>query len=161
MTRERDERPGELRSYGRRRGRKLSARQAQLVRETLPRVRPDLSRPTPTDARTLFPSKVSQVWLEIGFGGGEHLVWQARHHPDAGLVGCEPFEDGYVKVLTAIEDGPLPNVLVHPDDARPLLRWLPEGSISRAFILFPTPGRRRGIASAGWSRVRCWTRSPA
>jgi tRNA (guanine-N7-)-methyltransferase len=87
----------------------------------------------------LFPQPAREVWLEIGFGGGEHLVWQARHHPDIGFIGCEPFEDGVVKLLSAIELEGLKNVRVCADDARPLLRLLPEASIGRAFILFPDP----------------------
>lgn len=79
------------------------------------------------------------MWLEIGFGGAEHLIWQAEHNPAIGLIGCEPFEDGVAKALTAIDEKALRNVLLHPDDARDLLRWLPESSIGRAFILFPDP----------------------
>lgn len=129
----------ELRSFGRRRGRKLSGRQERLLADTLPRVRPDLTRPPPADARGLFDVPVTQVWLEIGFGGAEHLVWQARHHPHVGLIGCEPFEEGVVKALTHIEDEHLANIRVHPDDVRPLLRWLPASSLDRAFVLFPDP----------------------
>lgn len=129
----------ELRSFGRRRGRKLSARQSHLLAEVGPAMRPDLSRPAPENVAALFSAPVSQVWLEIGFGGGEHLVWQARAHPHVGLIGCEPFEEGVVKVLTLVEAEGLANVRVHPDDVRPLLRWLPERSLDRAFILFPDP----------------------
>jgi tRNA (guanine-N7-)-methyltransferase len=129
----------ELRSFGRRRGRKLSARQERLLTEILPRVRPDLSRPAPEPASELFDPPVAQVWLEIGFGGAEHLVWQARHHPHVGIIGCEPFEEGVVKALTLIEDEGLANIRVYPDDVRPLLRWLPAASLDRAFILFPDP----------------------
>jgi tRNA (guanine-N7-)-methyltransferase len=133
----------ELRSYGRRRGRKLSPRQERLMRELLPRVSPPLSTPTPPDAKSLFAKPVRELWLEIGFGGGEHLLWQARHNPEVGLIGAEPFEDGVVKVLTAIEDDSLSNVLVHADDARELLRWLPEGCMDRVFVLFPDPWPKR------------------
>jgi tRNA (guanine-N7-)-methyltransferase len=129
----------ELRSFGRRRGRKLSARQARLLAELLPRVRPDLSQPAPDDATTIFDGPVTQVWLEIGFGGAEHLAWQARHRPDVGIIGCEPFEEGVVKALALIEDENLTNIRVHPDDVRPLLRWLPAASLDRVFVLFPDP----------------------
>jgi len=133
----------ELRSYGRRRGRKLSPRQDRLMRELLPRVSPPLAEPPPPNAESLFASPTRELWLEIGFGGGEHLLWQARHHPDVGIIGAEPFEDGVVKVLTAIEDDGLSNVLVHADDARGLLRWLPERCIDKAFVLFPDPWPKR------------------
>jgi tRNA (guanine-N7-)-methyltransferase len=129
----------ELRSFGRRRGRKLSARQEHLLTELGPRVRPDLSRPALKSATDLFDVPVTKVWLEIGFGGAEHLVWQARHHPNVGIIGCEPFEEGVVKALTLIKDEGLANIRVHPDDVRPLLRWLPAASLDRVFVLFPDP----------------------
>jgi len=128
-----------LRSYGRRRGRAPSVRQASLWQNALPRFALDLAQPLPPRIGELFAPPVADVWLEIGFGGGEHLVWQARHNPDVGLIGCEPFQDGVVKVLSAIEEEQLTNIRLHADDARPLLRWLPEASIGRAFILFPDP----------------------
>jgi tRNA (guanine-N7-)-methyltransferase len=137
----------DLRSYGRRRGRAPSRRQAELWRGVLPRVAVDLSQPAPSRLGDLFAPPVAEVWLEIGFGGGEHLVWQARANPGIGLIGCEPFQDGVVKVLSAIEaasgtsteTGALANIRVLADDARPLLRWLPSASIGRAFVLFPDP----------------------
>lgn len=129
----------ELRSYGRRRGRKLSPRQDRLVRELLPSVALNLAAPAPATLEQLFEPQKRQLWLEIGFGGGEHLVWQARHNPDVGLIGCEPFEEGVVKVLTVIEEQALGNIRLYPDDARAVLRWLPEASLDRAFILFPDP----------------------
>ena len=125
----------ELRSYGRRRGRKPSDRQADLLRVLLPQVALKVSDPpglTPT-----------QTWLEIGFGGGEHLVWQAAHNPHVAFIGCEPFEDGVVKVLNKIDSDKLSNIRLHMGDAREVLRWLPEASIARAFILFPDPWPKR------------------
>jgi tRNA (guanine-N7-)-methyltransferase len=145
----------DLRSFGRRRGRAHSARQQQLIAEVLPRLRwgspheigwgqtPDADHRVENadaDARGLTPA---DTWLEIGFGGGEHLIWQAERHPGVLLIGCEPFEDGVVKVLTAIEAKALANIRIHPDDARPLLRRLPEASIGRGFILFPDPWPKR------------------
>lgn len=129
----------DLRSFGRRRGRAPSPRQKALLTDLLPQVAINLSDPPPADARTLFDRLVSQVWLEIGFGGGEHLVWQAERKPEVGLIGCEPYEDGVVKVLSAIETQRLGNIRLHADDARAVLPWLPPASVSRAFILFPDP----------------------
>ena len=129
----------DLRSYGRRRGRKPSARQAALLADELPRVALDLSQPAPARLGQMFAPTVDEVWLEIGFGGAEHLLWQARANPRVGLIGCEPFEDGVVKALSAIEWDKLANIRLHADDARPLLRWLPDAGIARAFILFPDP----------------------
>lgn len=86
-----------------------------------------------------MPERAIQVWLEIGFGGGEHLLWQAAHNPGATLIGCEPFEDGVVKVLAAIDEEMRENIRLHMGDARDVLRWLPDAAIDRAFILFPDP----------------------
>lgn len=125
----------ELRSYGRRKGRKATPRQATLLRDLLPRVAVDLTSPRADANKNLF--------LEIGFGGGEHLVWQAEHNPDAALIGCEPFEDGVIKVLDVIDRERIDNIRLHMGDARDVLRWLPEASIDRAFILFPDPWPKR------------------
>ena len=140
-----DESTRELRSYGRRRGRKASERQDALKRDLYPRVAVDLSAPAPPG---LLSGKESEgvskdLCLEIGFGGGEHLVWQAQHNPGAGFIGCEPFEDGVVKVLTAIDEQHLANIRLHMGDARDVLRWLEPQSVSRAFILFPDPWPKR------------------
>jgi tRNA (guanine-N7-)-methyltransferase len=143
----------ELRSFGRRRGRRLGPRQQARLEHLLPRVAIDLSCPPPVTTAALFQSRdapvaggqpqAQETWLEIGFGGGEHLVWQAVRNPHVGMIGCEPFEDGMVKVLSEIEARGLANIRLHPDDARPLLRWLPQSSIARAFILFPDPWPKR------------------
>jgi tRNA (guanine-N7-)-methyltransferase len=92
-----------------------------------------------TPLAELFAAPVSQVWLEIGFGGGEHLIWQARANPDTGIIGCEVFEDGVVKVLSAIEEGGLRNIRLSTEDAREVLRRLPGASLNRVFVLFPDP----------------------
>ena len=136
--------PLELRSFGRRRGRAPSPRQKRLMQELLPKVALNLSRPAPVPLMELFsPLSVTETWLEIGFGGAEHLIWQARHHPNIGLIGCEPFEDGVTKALSAVEEQNLANVRLHADDARDVLRWLPQASVTRAFILFPDPWPKR------------------
>ena len=131
------ERRRELRSFGRRRGRKLSARQQHLLDEMLPRV--SLPEVAPGSLTQLFAPPKSRAWLEIGFGGGEHLVWQARANVDVGLIGCEVFEDGVVKVLSVIDEAKLGNVLLSTEDAREVLRRLPAASLDRVFILFPDP----------------------
>jgi tRNA (guanine-N7-)-methyltransferase len=129
----------ELRTFGRRRGRKLGPRQQSLIRELLPHVSLDLRGPAPRDLGDLFGGAACEVWLEIGFGGGEQLVWQAQRNPQVGIIGCEPFVGGMAKALTAIEDRRLNNIRLYGDDARHVLRWLPDASISRAFLLFPDP----------------------
>ena len=144
----------DLRSYGRRRGRKFSDRQAALLRDVLPRVAFDLSTPFAPSGRLdegesrplgspLAGEGAKQVFLEIGFGGGEHLIWQAERNPNVMLIGCEPFEDGVVKVLARIDEHKLDNIRIHMGDARDVLRALPEASIARAFILFPDPWPKR------------------
>ena len=79
------------------------------------------------------------VWLEVGFGAGEHLVWQAEHHPEVGLIGCEPFINGVAKCLAHIERTGVTNVRLFTDDARFVMAALPAASLSRAFVLFPDP----------------------
>lgn len=135
----------DLRSFGRRRGRKISARQQALMDDLLPRLSIDPSQTAPVPLVELFAKEPApaDIWLEIGFGGAEHLIWQAEHHRDVGLIGCEPFEEGVVKALTAIEEKRLANVRLYTDDARTILRWLPSASIGRVFILFPDPWPKR------------------
>ncbi len=131
----------ELRSYGRRRLRSLTAHQQSLIDQIMPRCRLDMTDPaidSAAFARAIMPTATG-AWLEIGFGGGEHLLWQASQHPDVVCIGCEPFIDGVVKVLTRVAEGKIGNIRLHDDDARDVLRWLPEASIDRAFILFPDP----------------------
>lgn len=129
----------QLRSYGRRKGRPLSARKERLLTELLPRLRLDLKMPAPSRLPDLFPVPVNEVWLEIGFGSGEHLLWQAEHHTDVGLIGCEPFINGVASLLGTIEQRGLATIRVHDGDAREVLAWLPDGAISRIFMLFPDP----------------------
>jgi tRNA (guanine-N7-)-methyltransferase len=128
-----------LRSYGRRKGKPLSARKERLIGELLPELRLDLQTPAPTRLQDLFPVPVGEVWLEIGFGSGEHLLFQAEHHKDVGFIGCEPFINGVASLLGAIESRGLKTIRVHSGDAREVLVWLPGGAISRLFILFPDP----------------------
>lgn len=117
------------RFYGRRKGHALHARQADLVRALLPSLR--------VDPRALQP--VSQRWLEIGFGGGEHLAHQAALHPDIAFIGAEPFVNGIAKLLAAIADRGLDNIRIHDDDARYLLEALPDASLDRIYLLYPDP----------------------
>ncbi|MBS0276448.1 MAG: tRNA (guanosine(46)-N7)-methyltransferase TrmB [Proteobacteria bacterium] len=83
--------------------------------------------------------EIDDVWLEIGFGAGEHLHWQALNHPRVGLLGAEPFVNGVAKLLTKIEDEPAPNIRIYMEDARDIIAALPEASLGRVFVLFPDP----------------------
>jgi tRNA (guanine-N7-)-methyltransferase len=105
----------------------------------LPQLRLELPAPDPLEPRRLFGVPVRAVWLEIGFGGGEHLVDLALRHPDRGFIGVEPYLGGVVKLLAAIECHGLRNLRIVVDDARLLLAALPAASIERIFVLYPDP----------------------
>ena len=117
----------------------MSARKERLIGELLPRLRLDLNTRPPSPLTKLFVTPVDEVWLEIGFGSGEHLLWQAEHHRDVGFIGCEPFINGLGTLLGAIEDRGIETIRVHDGDARDVLAWLPDRSIGRVFLLFPDP----------------------
>ena len=91
------------------------------------------------DPLALFERRPQAVWLEIGFGGGEHLAAQAAKNPDAGYVGCEPFVNGVASLLAHIDDQELANIRIFPEDARFLLDALPEASLDGCFVLYPDP----------------------
>ena len=134
-----DARHGRRVLYGRRQGPKLRPGAKELLERLLPRVSFAVVAGQPLDPRSLFPTPPKEVWLEIGFGGGEHLAAQAAAHPDIGLLGVEPFINGVAKLLRLLEQQGLDNVRVLMDDARLLLAALPDASLARAFVLFPDP----------------------
>jgi tRNA (guanine-N7-)-methyltransferase len=127
------------RLYGRRRGRPLRPGQRQLAETLLPRLAISLPERGRLDPTALFSAPVSAVWLEIGFGGGEHLAEQAAGHPDIGFIGCEVFENGVARLLGEIDRRGLGNIRLFTDDARLLLDALEPASVGRVFILFPDP----------------------
>jgi tRNA (guanine-N7-)-methyltransferase len=108
----------------------------------LPRLSVDLTTPT-SEARALFAPPVSDVWLEIGFGGGEHLIRTASDNPQIGFIGCEPFVNGMAKALAVIEAQGLANIRLHAGDAAEILCWLPQASLGRVFLLYPDPWPKR------------------
>jgi tRNA (guanine-N7-)-methyltransferase len=114
--------------------------QNRLLADALPRVAiaPDALR-TPG----LFPFEPRQVWLEIGFGSGEHLIDRAKANPDVGFVGCEPFLNGVVAALSGIERDKVPNVRLRRGDAQALVEAAPDGFFARVFILYPDPWPKR------------------
>ncbi|MCW2244971.1 tRNA (guanine-N7-)-methyltransferase [Azospirillum fermentarium] len=138
------------RLYGRRKGRPLRKHKSGLLETLLPA----LSLPVPqpgerVDPHSVFPRPVDDVWLEVGFGSGHHLAWQAKHNPTVGVIGCEPFVNGVAGLLAMVDrDGLEDTVRILPDDARPLLDALPDASIGRAFVLFADP----------WPKKRHWDR---
>ena len=145
--------------YGRRRGRPLRAGQRERQAALLPVLSFALPENGHLDPATLFAERPREIWLEIGFGGGEHLAAQAERHPNVGFIGCEVFENGLARLLGEIDRRGLGNVRVYPDDARPLLAALPPRSIDRVFILFPDPWpkvrhhKRRLVAPATLDRL--------
>lgn len=125
--------------FGRHKGKTLSPYQAGLLADLLPRLAVDLSRPAPEDLGRLFARPVSRVWLEIGFGGGEHLHHEAARQPDTGFIGVEPFVNGMAKMLVTLERQPLDNLALYNDDATFLLDWLPPASLAGIDLLYPDP----------------------
>jgi tRNA (guanine-N7-)-methyltransferase len=128
-----------LRLYGRRRGRKLRAGQESRLATLLPSLGIALPPEGKLDPASLFPFPVADIWLEVGFGSGEHLAAQAAAHPRVGFIGCEIFRNGVAALMVLVEAGNLRNVRVFPDDARRLMAALPAASVGRAFVLFPDP----------------------
>ncbi|MCB8840822.1 tRNA (guanosine(46)-N(7))-methyltransferase TrmB [Aurantimonas sp. VKM B-3413] len=125
--------------FGRLKGPKLRPHQAELIAARLPELRLDLDRPAPEDLASLFSAPVTAVRLEIGFGGGEHLLHRTGEAPQVGFIGVEPFVNGMAKLLSAQEDAPRPNLRLYDDDATRLLDWLPEASLSGVDLLYPDP----------------------
>lgn len=124
-----------LRSYGRLKSRPIKPRQAALVESRLP----DLRIPPGTvTTATLMPS-AREVWLEIGFGGGEHMAAQAARSPDVLILGAEPFQNGVASAVRHIDERGLANVRLLDGDVRELLPRLPDASLAQIFILFPDP----------------------
>lgn len=128
------------RFYGRRQGHKLRPRQKQLVNDLLPRLEVERGESdSPIDPAELFDKAGDEIWLEIGFGGGEHLTAQASEHPDNRLIGCEFFINGIAKALAEIDERNLENIRLYTGDARVLLKGLRPQSIDRVFVLYPDP----------------------
>ncbi|MBU1286128.1 MAG: tRNA (guanosine(46)-N7)-methyltransferase TrmB [Alphaproteobacteria bacterium] len=127
-----------IRTFGRKGGRPLSGRQQELIDNLLPRLTVPVGAAGLLDPHSLFPVQ-GPVCLEIGFGGGEHLIEQARRAPTTGFIGCEPFIEGMAKALVGVEDNSLTNVRLWMDDARALMDSLSDGCVDQVFILFPDP----------------------
>jgi tRNA (guanine-N7-)-methyltransferase len=128
--------------FGRRKGKKLRPGQADLFGTLLPRLRLDPSAGLP-DPAGLFGKPVDEVWLEIGFGGGEHLLARARAHPRVGIIGCEPFVNGMAKMLAVIDAEGLDSIRLYDGDAGDLIDALAPASLSRVYLLYPDPWPKR------------------
>jgi tRNA (guanine-N7-)-methyltransferase len=126
--------------HGRRQGRPLRPGRRRLLRELLPEIRIALPPPGEMlDPASLFPLRREAIWLEIGFGSGEHLAWQAARNPGVGVLGAEYFVNGVAALLRQIEAHGLANVRILQGDARTLIDALPAESLARVFALFPDP----------------------
>jgi tRNA (guanine-N7-)-methyltransferase len=134
--------------FGRRKGHKLRIHQADLIDNLLPHLALDISTPAPGDLADIFASKPEAVRLEIGFGGGEHLIAEAQAHPEIGFIGCEPYVNGMAKILTQIEAHNIGNIRLFAGDAAELLAWAPPRSIARIDLIHPDP----------WPKRRHWKR---
>lgn len=129
--------------HGRRRGRRLRPGLQRLLSDLYPQVRIELPVPDPPlDPAGLFPGAPVDIWLEIGFGGGEHLAWQAERHPNIGFLGAEYFVNGVAGLLRLIRDHELENLRILQGDGRDLLDALPANCLGRVFMLFPDPWRK-------------------
>lgn len=139
---------GDRAFFGRRKGKRLRTHQAYLLETLLPQLAADLASPAPADLTTLFAPGTQEVRLEIGFGGGEHLIAEAQRHPQIGYIGVEPFVNGMAKALAAIEKHGLTNIRLHQGDAAEVLAWLPDGALARIDLIYPDP----------WPKRRHWKR---
>ncbi|WP_181700789.1 tRNA (guanosine(46)-N7)-methyltransferase TrmB [Chthonobacter albigriseus] len=134
--------------YGRRKGKPLRRDQAGRMSELLPRLALPLETEAPADLADLFAERPAEIRLEIGFGGGEHLIHRALERRDVGFIGVEPFVNGMAKALAAVEGHGLSNVRLCSEDAVKVLDWLPTASLDRIVLLYPDP----------WPKRRHWKR---
>lgn len=134
--------------FGRRKGHKLRAHQADLIAHSLPRLALDITGRQAAPLMTLFDRPVDDIRLEIGFGGGEHLIAEALKFPNTGFIGCEPYVNGMAKILALVEANNVGNIRLLAGDASELLGWLPPRSLSRIDLIHPDP----------WPKRRHWKR---
>ena len=113
----------------------------------MPRLSIDIARPI-DGLSSIFPKPVSEVWLEIGFGGGEHLAAEARAFPAKGFIGCEVFLNGIAQALSRIEEQGIKNIRFYKGDARHFIGALPAASLDGVYLLYPDP----------WPKRRHWRR---
>ena len=131
-----DNDPDKFRTFGRAKGRPLSPAQSELFETLYPKIQIDCSE---TGAPLKGLDGFAEIWFEIGFGGAEHLIWQAEHNPRAAVLGAEPFEPGVAKALRGVQEKALANVRLQHGDARDVLGALPDSSLDKVLVLFPDP----------------------
>ena len=134
--------------FGRRKGHKLRSHQADLIDQLLPRLSLEIGAAPASNLAALFDAPVDDVRLEIGFGGGEHLIHRAVEQPATGFIGVEPFVNSMQKLLASVDDAGARNIRVYNDDATQLLDWLPDTCIDQIDLLYPDP----------WPKKKHWKR---
>ena len=134
--------------FGRRKGHKLRHHQADLIDHLLPHLALDLSIADASNPASLFDAQTESLRLEIGFGGGEHLIAEALAFPAIGFIGCEPYVNGMAKILSQIEANNITNIRLFAGDAAELLAWAQPSSFSRIDLIHPDP----------WPKRRHWKR---
>lgn len=147
MTEERRSRATEA-FYGRRKGKPLRDQQVDTIENLLPLLKVDLQVPPPKTLAALFPADVRTLRLEIGFGGGEHLVHRAGENSATGFIGVEPFVNSMAKLLASVRDQELMNIRLYDDDATQLLDWLPDACLDQIDLLYADP----------WPKKKHWKR---
>lgn len=136
--------PLAFRVYGRRKGKPLKPGRSAVFERVVPAIRVAIPKAGMIRPSALFPARCQKLWIEVGFGAGEHLAANAAGSPDIGIIGCEVFINGVASLARHVEALHLTNVRVFDDDARQLLAALPDASVDRLFLLFPDP----------WPKVR-------
>ena len=135
--------------YGRRKGKPLKGIQAELMQTFLPKLQITIDGQENILPANLFQERYQDIWLEIGFGGGEHLINLLKTHPEIGMIGCEPFISGIAKMVKAVKvENLTEQVRLYDGDALLLLDKLQSNSISRVYLLYPDP----------WPKKRHWKR---
>jgi tRNA (guanine-N7-)-methyltransferase len=134
--------------YGRRKGKPLSPRRAGLMATLFRELAIGVDEPSPASLASLFPGNPQRVCLEIGFGGGEHLIAAASADPESGFIGVEPYLNGMASAVSAIDLASLGNIRLFNRDAMRLLDWLPATSLAAVDLLYPDP----------WPKKRHWKR---
>ena len=129
--------------FGRRKGKPLRGQQTARLERVMPALAIDLATTVPAEIKDLFSVPVTRVRLEIGFGGGEHLVHRAGEEPQTGFIGVEPFVNSMAKLLARVEENGLRNIRTYDDDATQLLDWLPSASVDQIDLLYPDPWPKR------------------
>ena len=134
--------------FGRRKGKPLRERQARNLDDVLPALKIDPGQPAPADLASLFDTRPERIRLEIGFGGGEHLIHRAIEQPATAFIGVEPFVNSMAKLVGRIEETGARNIRLYDDDATVILDWLPDASLDQIDLLYPDP----------WLKKKHWKR---